>query len=290
MASEESHEPAADSVLVPAPTGWPFVTAFGIALMFAGLATHLVVSVVGIAILARGLVGWFRDVLPVEQHEHVPRLPVEERPPAVPVARHSVRHLTAGEAGHRVRIPAEIHPYSAGIRGGLAGAVAMAVVAVAYGVIMFGSPWYPINLLSAAAMPSMAEADVEHLKAFDALAFGIAVVSHGLISILVGLVYAVMLPMFGPRRTPLWGGVVAPILWTGLVWASLDVLNPALNRRVNWAWFVASQIAFGLTAGYVIARTEKVETMQTWPLAARAGLRAAWVPPEEEAAKQEEQE
>jgi hypothetical protein len=165
----------------------------------------------------------------------------------------------------------------------------MAVVAVAYGVVTQGSLWYPINLLSAAAMPSMAEASDEHLKAFDALAFGVAVVSHTLISILVGLVYAVMLPMFGHRRSlvPLWGGVVAPILWTGLVWASLDVLNPALNARVNWAWFVLSQIAFGLTAGYVISQTQKVETMQTWPLAARAGLKGAW-DPEDEGGEREE--
>ena len=106
---------------------------------------------------------------------------------------------------------------------------------------------------------------------------------HGLISILVGLLYAVMLPMFGHQRRllPLWGGVVAPVLWSGLVWASLDVLNPTLNARVNWWWFIASQVAFGMTGGYVIARTQMVETMQTWPLAARAGLKGAYDQQEE---------
>jgi hypothetical protein len=280
MASEDTHhEPSSESVLVPAPTGWPFVTSFGIALMFLGLVTHLVVSAVGIVLLARGLIGWWTDVLPVEKHEHAPLLPEPLRAAKVVVARHSVEHLQAGEAGHRVKIPAEIHPYSSGIQGGIAGAAAMAVPAVAYGLISQGSVWYPINLLSAAAMPSMAAADDAHLKAFDATAFGVAAVSHLLISILVGLVYAVMLPMFGHTRyTWLWGGIAAPILWTGLVWASLDVLNPALNARVSWPWFVASQVAFGLTCGFVIARTQKVETNQTWPLAARAGLKAPYVP------------
>jgi hypothetical protein len=283
MASEETHEPSSETVLVPAPTGWPFVTAFGIALAFAGLVTHLVVSVVGLLLLARGLVGWWTDVLPVEKHEHVPMPPEDLRAAAVVVARHSVEHLRAGESGHRVKIPAEIHPYSAGIKGGLAGAAAMAVPAVAYGLIAKGSIWYPINLLAAAAMPSMAAADDAVLTAFDATAFGVALVSHALISILVGLVYAVMLPMFGHNRfTWLWGGVAAPILWTGLVWASLDVLNPALNARVSWPWFIASQVAFGLVAGYVITRTQKIETNQTWPLAARAGLKAPWMAVDDE--------
>jgi flagellar biosynthesis protein FliR len=97
-----------------------------------------------------------------------------------------------------------------------------------------------------------------------------------------------MMPMFGHSRfAPLWGGVAAPVLWTGLVWASLDVLNPALNARVDWVWFVVSQVAFGLTAGFVIARTQKIETMQTWPLAARAGLKGAW---DQEAPAAEEHE
>jgi len=40
--------------------------------------------------------------------------------------------------------------------------------------------------------------------------------------------------------------------------------------RVDWPWFVVSQIAFGLAAGFVVARARPLATMQTWPLAARA--------------------
>jgi hypothetical protein len=72
----------------------------------------------------------------------------------------------------------------------------------------------------------------------------------------------------------LWGGVVAPILWTGLVWAVLGVVNPTLEQRVDWAWFIVSQIAFGLAAGFVVGRAQPIATMQTWPLAARAGVAA----------------
>jgi hypothetical protein len=122
-------------------------------------------------------------------------------------------------------------------------------------------------------MPAMARADVETLRRFDGAALLIGVLVHGVISLLTGLLYALILPML-PRRHMLWGGVVAPILWTGLVWALLGVVNPALQQRVDWAWFIASQIAFGLAAGFVVGRAQPIATMQTWPLAARAGVAA----------------
>src|SRR6266851_9025480 len=60
-----------DTVEVPASTPWPFVTAFGLALLFAGLVTSLAVSVVGAVVLLWGAVGWFRVVMPVQQEESV---------------------------------------------------------------------------------------------------------------------------------------------------------------------------------------------------------------------------
>ncbi len=69
----------------------------------------------------------------------------------------AVGRLRLGEGGHRMRLPVEVQPLSAGVVGGLVGGVAMAVVALAYGLIAQGSLWYPVNLLSAAAMPAMAQ-------------------------------------------------------------------------------------------------------------------------------------
>src|SRR5206468_9319217 len=154
-----------------------------------------------------------------------------------------------------------IQPYSAGITGSIIGAIAMAAVALAYGVIVQRSLWYPINLLSAVALPGMATATVAELRAFDVFALAIGVIVHGLISVLVGLLYAVILPML-PGRHLLWGGVIAPLLWTGLVWALLGVVNPTLGAHVDWPWFIVSQIAFGLTAGFVVARAHPLPTMQ----------------------------
>jgi len=52
---------------------------------------------------------------------------------------------------------------------------------------------------------------------------------------------------------------------------------PALNEHIAWGWFIASQAAFGLVAGYVIARIEPVAILQHAPFAARAGVEAAGV-------------
>src|SRR5512132_1046852 len=105
-----------DIVELPAPTAWPMVVALGVMLAFAGLVTHAAVSVVGIALVLIGGVGWWREVLPEERMEPIAlpiALPgVEPRARAVPPPRAAVR---IGEAGHRTRVPVEIQPYSSGI-------------------------------------------------------------------------------------------------------------------------------------------------------------------------------
>jgi hypothetical protein len=274
MLTEEKREQTSGMIKLPAPTIWPMITALGITLLCAGLVTHVAVSLVGLILALRGAVGWFREDLPLERHELAPVRPLAEQAQFVKLSPRTTTHLRAGEAGHRVRIPAEIHPYSSGVKGGLLGGAVMAIVACAYGLIAYHSVWYPINLLAAAALPSMTHADLAQLKAFDGTAFFVAVFSHGAISILVGLLFAVLLPMFPSRRAAFWGSLTAPLFWSALVWATLRFVNPALDARIDWTWFIASQVVFGLVAGYVVHHTKTVETMQTWPLAARAGLEA----------------
>jgi len=280
MVFEQTQEQIPANLALPAPTAWPFVTAFGLTLLAAGLVTQPVISLVGLVLALRGAVGWFREVLPVEHHEFVRVRPLEQRARPITPAPHAVAQLKPGVAGHRVRIPAEIHPYSSGLKGGIIGGVAMALVACTYGVITYGSIWYPINLLAAVALPSLADADLVQLTAFHSAAFVVGVMTHGVISLLVGLLFAVLLPMLPSRRTAFWSSLVSPLLWSALIWATLRLINPALNARIDWIWFIASQVAFGLTTGYVVHHSKMVETMQTWPLAARAGIEAPGVMPE----------
>jgi len=166
-----------------------------------------------------------------------------------------------------------VHPYWTGIYGGLAGAVAMAAVAMLFGLLSQGSIWYPINLLAAGIVTSLAGAPVEQLRKFSEAGLIAGTLIHGTISILVGALYAIALPMF-PHGASWRSGLVTPLLWSGLVASTLNLINPTLNKRIDWIWFVGSQIAFGLAASQVIARTAKIETMQNWPLAQRAGIEA----------------
>jgi hypothetical protein len=265
---------------MPAPTFWPMVFAFGITLLAAGLVTHWVVSVVGGVIAFRAGLGWWHDVIPLEKHEEVP-IDAALRPAPIVAEARSVMRLRVGEGRHRVHIPEEVHPYSAGFWGGLAGGAAMAALACLYGLIAQHSIWYPVNLLAGVVIPSMANASVEELRAFNGLAFFAALVGHGVISILVGIVYAVMLPMF-PKYAPLWAGILMPIVWSGVVATALNMVNPAMNGRINWPWFVACQLGFGLVGGYVIARSTRIKTMQSWSLAQRAFVEAPGVRPRRE--------
>jgi len=260
-----------NTIELPAPTAWPMVVALGVTLACAGLVTNATVSVVGVILALAGGIGWWHQVLPEEQVEHVPLRPLAARARPIVPSSVGVERFRLGEGEHRARVPVEVQPLSAGIRGGIVGGAAMAVVAVVYGLLFQHSPWYPINLLSAAAMPSMAQADLATLRAFSGTALVVGIVAHGAISVLAGLLYAVILPML-PRRHMLWGGLVAPLLWTGFLWAVLGVINPALNARVDWSWFIASQVAFGLATGYVVSKAQPIATMQTWRLAARAGV------------------
>jgi hypothetical protein len=272
-ASPDAAGRESEALDLPAPTAWPMVAAFGVTLGFAGLVTHPAVSIVGAVVSSVAAVGWWREALPVAQVERVPLRPPAERARPIVPSPAAVERLKVGEAGHRVRVPAEVQPYSAGIKGGLVGGVAMAVIALAYGLLVQGSLWYPINLISMAPLPSITQISLEELRAFNLTALLIGVILHGMNSVLVGLLYSVILPML-PRRPVLWGGIVAPLLISGGLWATLGVLNPPVIELIDWWWFVPSQIAFGLAAGFVIARAHPIATMQTWPLAARAGVQA----------------
>jgi len=279
MDSEQIRQASPGHIELPAPTVWPLVFALGVALIFAGLLSSVWVSSAGGVLFLLAAAGWWRQVLPAERHESVG---VDLATiPQTPRAAIPVEYIRAGRERHRLHLPLEIKPYSAGLKGGVVGAIFMAAVAMFFGQISQGSVWYPINLLAAAAVPSLATASVEQLRQFSMLGLILGSVIHGLTSLMVGVLYAVMLPMF-PRRAFWWAGVSAPILWSGLIATTLTLVNPALSARIDWRWFVASQLAFGLTGGYVIARAQDIYTRQNLPLAVRAGIEAPGVLPGEE--------
>jgi hypothetical protein len=260
------NEKIPETISMPAPTAWPLVAAFGLTTLAAGLVTDVTVSILGGILALAGLIGWFRAVLPHEAHES---LPVQPGGDAITSTRLEVEHMEISHA-HRAWLPLEIYPVSAGVKGGLAGSVAMAVLAMTYGVLSHTSIWYPINLLVAGFFPA-ADATTVQLSEFHLKSFLIAVPVHLIMSLMVGLLYGAMLPML-PRRPILLGGFIAPVMWSGLIYGILGIVNPVLNQRINWFWFVLSQFGFGIVAGLVVSRQERVPTWQGAPFALRAGM------------------
>jgi hypothetical protein len=266
----EAIDTAAGTITLPAPTAWPIILAFGITLVCAGLVTNASLSILGAILAVAASVGWFRDVLPQEKEEAI-RVTAEVS--VVATSRREVERLVIAPELSRALLPLETYPVSAGIKGGLAGSVAMAVLACLYGLLKQGSIWYPINLLAATAYSEFLRFGTASLDSFHLSSFSIAVVIHLLTSLLVGLLYGAMLPMF-PHRPILLGGIIAPILWTGLLYSILELINPLLNKHIDWLWFIASQFAFGIVAGLVVMRQERVPTEQFVPFSVRAGIEA----------------
>jgi hypothetical protein len=157
----------------------------------------------------------------------------------------------------------------------------MAVLACAYGLLKAGSIWYPINLLAATVYAESLKLEPAQLNSFHADSFAIALVLHSIGSIFVGLLYGAMLPMFA-RRPIILGGLIAPVLWSGLLYSIMQLLNPLLASRINWIWFMGSQIAFGIVAGIVVVRQERVSTRENLPFVVRAGIEAPGIMPPRE--------
>ena len=269
-------------IKVPASTAWPLVLAFGFTLMFAGLLTSMSVSALGVVLAVAGCNGWFREVFP---HEHEETVPVVFEELRITTERRVVERVPVAPQLVRAWLPIETYPISAGIKGGLAGGVAMAVLACAYGLLKAGSIWYPINLLAATVYAESLKLGPAQLNSFHADSFAIAVGLHGIGSVFVGLLYGAMLPMFA-RRPIVLGGLIAPVLWSGLLYSTMQILNPLLASHINWIWFMASQIAFGVVAGIVVVRQERVSTRENLPFVVRAGIEAPGiVPPRESGEK-----
>ena len=264
--TKEAHD---RKIPLPAVTAWPMVLAFGCTLAAAGLVTSAGLSILGSVFVLAGCVGWFREVLPHERHEEVA---VADLPVTTATTRVLVEHILLSPE-HRAHLPIKTYPVTSGIKGGIAGGFAMIVPALVYGLVAQHSIWYPVNLLGGAGVAHWRNPSTADIAAFHWQGLLVAIVIHSLTCVLVGLLYGAMLPML-PRRPVLLGGILAPVLWTGILHSFMGTINPALDQRIQWGWFLVSQVTYGLTAGLVVARQERIPTAQLIPFVARLGVEA----------------
>jgi hypothetical protein len=262
------------SVHLPAPTAWPFLMALGITLVCAALVTSASLGYLGGAIAIVSAIGWFRQVLPHEAHEEVV---VTEQPVVIALSAGKVRHIEIDET-HRAQLPLETFPISSGIKGGIAGGIAMVIPAEIYGLLRYHSIWYVVNLLGGAGVGEWQNPTMDAMMHFRLSAFITANIIQGSTTLLVGLLYGAMLPMW-PKRPILLGGIIAPVLWTGLLHSVLGLVNPFLADHIDWWSFAASQAIFGLVAGYTVTKLGGLKRLRQVPLSVRLGVESPGLHP-----------
>ncbi len=220
------------------------------------MVTSPVFLVVGAVVLASGLGIWVSELLPGRGHEREPLAEPSARAAAVQAALDTVEQLRPGVPGYRLRLPTTVHPTSAGVKGGLVGGLVMPVPALLYGLISGHGIWYPVNLLAGMVLPGLGAMTEAELEQFSPTLLLVGILIHITMSLVFGLIYGVLLPTLPAIPNPLaWGGLLMPLLWTAVTFCLMGVVNPVLERGVDWPWFIASQFVFGMAAAAVVMRT-----------------------------------
>ena len=256
MATEPEEQ---NSVEMLRPTVAPLVLCVGLALLAAGTALGLAFLLVGALVLVTGLGIWVAALLPGRGHFHEPRVTPAQRPGPVQTERAVVEQLRPGLPGYRAQLPETIHPISAGIRGGVLGGLVMPVPALLYGLLSGHGIWYPVNLLAGMVLPGVGSMTLAQLEQFSPALLVTAVVIHAVMSVVIGLIYGVVLPTLPAIPSPVaWGGLLMPLLWTGISFGVMELVNPVLHQGLNWPWFIISQFIFGVAAAAVCVRATQL--------------------------------
>jgi hypothetical protein len=133
------------------------------------------------------------------------------------------------------------------------------VPALLWSLITGHGLWYPANLLAGLVLPGLSSQPPAELTQFHTNWLAAAIAVHLVMSLGFGLVYGLLLPTLPTFPGPLaWGGLLLPLLWTATSHSLMGVVNPILQQRVNWPWFVVSQFVFGVMTALVVLRSEKV--------------------------------
>lgn len=240
------------TVEMPRPTAAPLVLAAGIVMLTLGIATSPLFLPVGGVIFVVGLGLWIAQLLPGRGHFEEALVEAPLRPEPIRPAPGPVERLAPGVPGYRLRLPVRVHPVSAGIKGGLAGGLIMTLPALAYGVLSGRGIWWAVNLLAGMLLPSVGAMGDAELGAFHPTLFIVAVLIHLVNSFILGLIYGVLMPTLPDLPKPFaWGALLMPLAWTGAAYVALGIMNPGVRAGIEWAWFVVSQLVFGIVAAIV---------------------------------------
>jgi hypothetical protein len=257
MMQEETAGPSrTDRIEVLRPSAAPLILAVGITLMGAGVALGLSMSLVGLVVFVAGLAAWIGNLLPGRGHDFEAPGP---RPQPIAPAPGTVQQMQAGMPGYRMRLPLHVHPISAGIKGGIVGGLVMPIPALIWSLVNGHGVWYPINLLAGMVLSNVADMPPAELKEFQLPLFLVGLAIHIVMCLVIGLIYGVLLPTLPAiPKAFAWGALLMPLLWTGLTFGLMGVVNPVLQGGVRWPWFIASQFVFGIVLAAIVTSAARL--------------------------------
>ena len=178
-----------------------------------------------------GLGGWIGQLLPGRGHLHEPLVEPALRPRPVAEKPGTVDQLRPGMPGYRFQLPEKIHPISAGVKGGIVGGLVMPIPALAYGLLSGHGLWFPINLLAGMVVPGISGATEAQLEQFSAGRAdpGDLHPRHVLRDVWAAFRRRLADAAAAPGRPRDRGGVLMPLLWTGLCYGFMGIVNPLLK-------------------------------------------------------------
>jgi hypothetical protein len=279
QATNQPEGTAPDAVEMPRPTVAPFMVAFGLTLMAAAVALGLAFLAVGAVVLVAGLGIWIANFMPGRGHMQELLSEATQRTQPAPGVPGGVEHLQEGMPGYRLRLPQDVHPVSAGIKGGIVGGAVMPIPALLWGILSDNGFWFPVNLLAGMVVPSVGDMDASKLGSFHLSLLLTAIVIHVVLSLIIGLIYGVLLPTLPSIPRPIaWGGLLMPILWTGVSFVAMRVANPTLTGKVSWPWFIVSQFVFGITMPAMVLGVKRLHPVVAGVVGGLVGGTAMAVP------------
>ena len=81
-----------------------------------------------------------------------------------------------------------------------------------------------MNLLAGIVLPGVDSMGMNELEQFHPVLLALGIFIHVIVSLIIGLIYGVLMPMLPKIRKPIaWGALLMPLLWTAVSYIALGL-------------------------------------------------------------------
>jgi hypothetical protein len=98
---------------------------------------------------------------------------------------------------------------------------------------------------------------LEELAQFNLAGLIAGLVLHGLLSVGLGFVFALLLPTM-PGPPLIWSVTVGPLLWVLASVLAMPMVNPVMAAHVEVSSFFVAHLVYGLVLGWYVTRRPKI--------------------------------